>query len=357
MAKRKILLISILITLGAIAFLSGYLLMPEVTEHQTGLLIQRFNKKEPAIVNNDTLLTTPVSSRKILSFTGPSLAGKITAIDKDGNIFEIDTHTLREATVSALKHKEISEVFLSPGGNSIVYSFYEAGNSKKHLYLDIKTSESIEINGEVRSVAFSPDSSQAAYLINNDSGGEILIYKGIDAISQTLKTRIGAATINWPSEDFLSIISYNKSGYGDLFILKSGGILNKIISYQYDLNAKWSSSAEKILFSTKDSGGSDHLFYKDIENNEPVVALNVSANASKCIWVDGENVICGITDQIQLKDEFYQINTTDGSKILVSKPSINLLTKKLSLFPSKNTLFVLNDIDDKLYALTMDKVL
>lgn len=373
MSKRKILISVIFLTLGCIAFLSGYLLvfMNQGIKGQTGSLIQRFNNNhdKPAINSNNALIT-PINSRNIITFSGPSLSGIITAIDEEGNIIEIDTSTLREATISTLNKKELSEVILSPRGDSVFYSFYES-DSKKNLYLKIKTNESGEINGEVRSVAFSPDSSQTAYLINEEGESKILIYKETVNIGQKLKTRINAATILWPSEDFISILTYNKNGYGDLFTLKNNSSLNKIISYQYNLAVRWSSSAEKIVFSAKGKDNLDHLFYKNIKNNESFVNLNTETNASKCVWEDEENIICGITDKIQLKDNFYRINIGDGSKELISEPNINLFAKKISLpvrqaglhvgqvgLPhSGDRIFVLNSIDNKLYALTMDKAL
>ena len=92
-------------------------------------------------------------------------------------------------------------------------------------------------------------------------------------------------------------------------------------------------------------------FYKDIKNNSTIAALEVSTNASKCVRVDEESVVCGITDKTQIKDEFYKINLTDGSKTLVATPDINLLVRELSLSRSGDVLFVLNDIDGKLYSL------
>ena len=234
--------------------------------------------------------------------------------------------------------------------SSIVYSFYDAKNNKRQIYLSFKKNESFEIEGDLKSAAFSPDGSQAVYFVNKPNGGELLISKGVNIIKRALKTRLDAAIVNWPV-NFISLLSYDKDGYGDLFILKDGGELNKILSSQRDLNVKWSPSGEKIVFSVKDTNGSENLFYKDVKSNGAIIALNVSTTASKCVWAYEDDIICGVKNQAQLKDEFYKINLADKSKTLVATPSTNLLTKELALSRLGDTLFILNDLDSILYAL------
>src|SRR3989344_5170966 len=308
--ERKALLASIFITLGTVAFLSGYLLtLGGEPDAQSCSLIQRFNSgNNPGPLEATVPKALPLSSRKFVSFVSLG-SGNIVAIDKNGDIVEIDTDNIREKTLANLGQGGISEALLSPHGD------------------------------------------QAAYLVNNDSGGELLISKGVNIIKRALKTRLGAAVVAWPRDDFVSVISYNKDGYGDLLILKDTGVLNKILSYQYDLSVEWSPLGERVVFSAKDDTGSELLFYKDVMNNGAAVSLDVNSNASKCAWLNEEEVICGIKNQAQFRDEFYKINTADGSKTSVSTPSINLLTKEITLSRSGGTIYVLNEIDSNLYAL------
>ena len=349
--ERKALLASIFITLGTVAFLSGYLLtLGGEPDAQSGSLIQRFNSgNNPGPLEATVPKALPLSSRKFVSFVSLG-SGNIVAIDKNGDIVEIDTDNIREKTLANLGQGGISEALLSPAGDSIIYSYYDAGNNKKQVYFNFKRGESTQIAG-LRSAAFSPHGDQAAYLVNNDSGGELLISKGVNIIKRALKTRLGAAVVAWPRDDFVSVISYNKDGYGDLLILKDTGVLNKILSYQYDLSVEWSPLGERVVFSAKDDTGSELLFYKDVMNNGAAVSLDVNSNASKCAWLNEEEVICGVKNQAQFRDEFYKINTADGSKTSVSTPSINLLTKEITLSRSGGTIYVLNEIDSNLYAL------
>lgn len=355
--ERRILLISILVTIGAIAFLSGYLLMPEKgLNRQIGLVTDRFsNQINTGPSNNKVPGTAPLSSRKFLTFVSSGFE-KIVAVDKNGDIIEIDTVNFREKVLITLKQSNILEALLSPAGNSIIYSFYDTKNDKKHIYLNLSAksgkNESADIAGKMKSAAFSPHGDQAAYLISSEDGGELLITKGANIIKRALKTRLGAALVAWPS-DFISIISYNKDGYGDLFVLKDNGTLNKIISYQYGLNVKWSLSGEKIIFSVKDDTNFEHLFYQNIKNKGSIIDLNTKADASKCLWISEEEIICGIRNKVELKDEFYKISVDDGSKKLILTPNINILIKEMALNRPGNTLFVLNDIDSKLYALKL----
>lgn len=359
MAERKILLISILVTIGAIAFLSGYLLMPEKgLGRQIGLITDRFsNQINTGPLDNKVPETAPLSSRKFISFVSPG-SERIVAADKNGDIVEIDTANFREKIITTLGQKNILEALLSPAGDSVIYSFYDTRNDKKHVYLNLYARDgkekSADIPGNVKSAAFSPRGDQVVYLVSSGDGGELLVSKGVNIIKRALKTRLGVALVAWPS-DFVSIISYNKDGYGDLFVLKDNGALNKIISYQYNLNVKWSLSGEKIIFSVKDDAGFERLFYQDIKNSGAIASLDISADASKCLWVSGDEIICGIRNKVQLKDEFYKISVADGSKKLILTPNANILVKEVVLNRSGDTLFVLNDIDSKLYALNLRK--
>ena len=369
--ERKILKISIFITIGAIAFLSGYLFMPEKElerqtnqnfappnlDRQAGLITERFsNKAEVGSSEIKVPNTLPLSSRKFITFVNQSSdSEKIVAVANNGDIVKIDINNLTEKVIYTGK-TSIAEAILSPTGNSVIYSFYDTGNTKKNIYLNLSAKsgkgESFDIPWNLKSAAFSPYGDQTAYLVSSENGGELLISKGVNVVKQALKTRLGAAIVAWPS-DFLSIISYNKDGYGDLFVLKENGAFNKTISYQYDLNAKWSPSGDKIIFSAKDNNGSDRLFYQDIKNNGAVVALDININASKCVWTNEEKIICGLKNQSQLKDEFYEISAIDGSKKLILTPSANILIKEMALNRAGDTLFALNNIDGKLYVLNI----
>ena len=364
--ERKILLISTLITLGAIAFLSGYLFMPNAELErqtrqnfdqqnlggQTGLITERFNDKvEAGSSENKVPDIVPLSGRKFIAFVNQfSDSKKIVAVTANGEIIEIDLINLTEKVVS-VGQAALMEAVLSPAGDSLIYSFYDTRNNKKQGYLNFKKGESYDIVGNLKSAAFSPYGDQAAYLISNEGGGEeLLIAKDGKIIKQAFKTRLGAAIINWPS-DFISILSYGKDGFGNLFVLKNNGDLNKVLSRQYDLNVKWSPSGERVVFSAKSNDGSAQLFFKDAKNGGAITILGVNTEASKCVWASEEGIICGVKNQLQLKDEFYKISVNDGTKIPASTPSINLLVKDLALNQSGDILFVLNDIDDKLYAL------
>lgn len=382
--ERKFLITSIFTTLGAIAFLSGYLLTPGLLyrsdqysrkdpDNQTGSLVERFNSKiEVGSTEDKVLNTVPLSSRKFLSFVNPFTdSQKIVAIDNSGNIVEIDLATLTEKVVYT-GQASIIEAVLSPTGDSVVYSYYDSGNNKKHAYLNFRQGESVPITGDLKSAAFSPRGDQAAYLISRrsssgtDGGGELLISKGGNIVKRALKTRLGAAVVDWPS-DFISFISYDKNGSGDLFVLKEDNSLNKVLAYQYGLSVKWSPSGEKLVFSTKNSNNSDidpasheslsanRLFYQDIKNSHTAADLEINTDASKCVWSSEEEIICGVKNQTQVKDEFYKIGLNDKTKALVAIPSTNLLTKELILNHSGDALFVLNDIDNRLYVLQLKR--
>ena len=350
MAERKFLIASIFITLGVIAVVSGYLLMSgDNSSRQTGALIERFTAKSVEI--NNTPLIVPLSPRKLVSFVNPfSDSEKIVAMDQNSNIIEINTKAKTEKILVNGEQKNMTDIQLSPKGDSVIYTLNGANNNKKYFYLDLKTGESLEIPGELKSAAFSPDDGRTAYLLNNKDGGEVLVSKGAKVVKQVIKTRLVAAMIDYPS-DFMSLVSYDAKGYGDLFILKESGILNKIISYRPDLAVKWSPSGVKIIFSSKGGSDSDQLFYRSAAANEPDISLDVSVNASKCLWLNEDDVLCGIRNVSSFRDEFYKINTADGSKTLLLTPSINLFIKEMAVNRQGDTLFVLNDLDNKLYAL------
>ena len=156
--ERKFLIISIFITTGAIAFLSGYLLMPEGgLKKQAGLITERFNSKvEVNSSENKTSGTVLLNSRKFITFVNPfSNFKKIVAVANNSDIVEIDTANLTEKVVYT-GQTSIAEAVLSPTGDSIIYSFYDTANTKKWVYLNLKSRESVEIEGNLKSAVFSP---------------------------------------------------------------------------------------------------------------------------------------------------------------------------------------------------------
>lgn len=355
--ERKYFTISIFITLVAIAFLGGYLLMPEhKLDQQTGTFLDRFNKEVEIGLTQDRISdVASLSDRRFISFVSPFTdSQKIVATDNSGNIIEINLATLNEKVIYT-GLTSIVEALLSLTGDSIIYSLYDSGNNKKYTYLNFKKNERREISGDLKSVAFSADGDEIVYLINNGEDGEVLISKNGNIVKRVLKTRLGTGVLAWPSDKFISLISYDKDGYGDLFTLEENGSFNKIISYRKDLNVQWSPSAGKIIFSAKNDSGASRLFYKDPKNNDGLTDLGVNTSASKCVWAGEEEVVCGITSQDRFKDEFYKIKVADGSKTLALTPNINLLIKELVLSHSGDTLFVLNEIDNRLYTLKLQK--
>lgn len=353
--ERKLIITLIFVTLGAIAFLGSYLLVPRFDlNQQTGKFLEKFNNNiEVELTKHSTANIIPLSSRKFISFINPLTdSQKIIAIDNSGKIIEIDL-TIPNEKIIYNSQTIINEVVLSPAGDSLIYSYYDSNNNRKHTYFNFKKNISSDINGRLRAATFSPHGVQQAYILNQSDSGEILIAKGANIIKQVLKTRLEATAIDWPSEEFLSILAYDRDGYGDLFTLKEGKLLNQILSYQNDLEIKWSPSGEKMVFSNKNGGNIYDLFYRDLKNNGVITSLNTNTNASKCIWINEEEILCGVKNQSQAKDEFYKIILADGSKTLLAKPSIYLLTKELALSRSGDVLFVLNDIDNKLYALKL----
>lgn len=349
--RKNLLLFSIFIIFGVITFLSGYLFLPDQIG-QTGLLVERFNNSSIDIKNTVPNIST-VSSRKILSFTGPSLAKTMRAVDKDGDVIEINTDSLKETVISNLGSSNMSNVLLSNNGSAAIYSYYNSKNEKKYFYANLKADELIEIKDNIKSAAFPPEGDELAYILTRGDGGEneLVLTKETIILKKLLKTRLEVATIIWPAE-FLSILTNDKDGYGSLFVLEKDGSLNKLISDQSNLSVKWSPSGKKLVYSTKDENNIDKLFYKNIETNKNKDLT--TAKATNCIWLDDEiNVICGFLNLSLGKYEFYKINIDDGSKTAVATSDVSLIPKEMSISKSGDYLFILNEIDNLLYSLKL----
>lgn len=354
--ERKVLIASILATFGFCSFLLGYFFINQKNAPvQTGSLIDRFNANseiKKAADNPPRIL--PVSSRKLVAFVvPPSNSQKIVAADKSGVIVEISIQDLRETVVEKLKSRELASILLAPSGNSIFYSSYDGGG-KNYFYLDLKEGEPVEMGKNIKSSVFSSYDDQLLYLSGSGEEEALYVLKN-KAVKKILNTRLNNAALSWPSK-FISLLSYgeDKDGYGDLLILEGEGRLNKIISYQKDLTVKWSPSAQKLLFSAKDSSNAHRLYHQEFGKDKGV-DLKISADASRCAWLaDETSVICGITDDSTFRDKFYKINIADRSINIVAAPSTNLITKEIALDRSGSTIFVLNEIDSKLYSLKIE---
>lgn len=355
--ERNFLIVSIFITLGAIAFLSGYLfLMPNSSfdklsasnsGDQSSNFLQRFDDDLTA-TDKPKQNILPLSSREVISFLSyPNDPAKVLMADKDSNIIEVSLSGLREKVIKTFKPETISDVIFSPKGESLIYSSRDIYGDKKYHYLNLKSGDLLKIVGEVKSANFSPDGQQAVYLSSDGDETDLVSLKDGSSPKKLLKTRISEGVVNWPA-DFVSVKSSDADDYDGLFVLKDGDTLNRVLSDQKNLNIKWSPSGKNLLFSNENNG-SNQLFIKNIDTGK-ITDLGFYTEASRCVWLNDETgVICGIKDSSQLKDRIYRINIGDLSKNLIAESNVNLRVGELTINTSGNYLFILNEVDGKLY--------
>lgn len=352
----KLLTTLTVISLSFTAFLGGYLISqkdfhrnPDSTS--TGNILDKFSNTNPnsgsQAGSSETLRL--LSPRSVISPIISKEKDSVIYYEKNsGKVFEVTLKDSREKLVSDVPLANLIKTIWAPSRKEIVSLFYYP-NGNHHKYFSYKTRASIDLGDDIRSLSFSPDSSQIAYFSQNESSQGIFISRPDgSSFKKLLPSRLENMEIYWPLDEWLSFKTETTGG-SELYGLSKNGEVKKILDLSENLEIKWSKNGSKILFSQKVESGIG-LFYKDILS-EFETSLNVSTNASKCDWsIDGKTVVCGVPRSSESGDEIYEIGL-DGTKKLLSSPTTRINTAELFLSGLDDYVVILNDLDNKLYVL------
>jgi len=253
----------------------------------------------------------------------------------------------------------VSEIIFSSDGNSLIVTDNERGDK---FFFDLVNNKKVELNKNIKSVAFSPDGKKIAYHFYDPQTkmGNISISKpdGSDFIN-IFKTRVPELTIMWPKEDLIMFYRSDLKNITDLFVINPDGKdFRKIFESGAIEQINSSSVNNRFLLSTK--GGKENISSLFLINGDDY-SINTGFNfkAKQCdLSFDNSNLICAKGEKIfkiELdKNGFPQnaFSETENKNIIFSDPNFEPINLK---FSSPNYLIFINNKNKNLYSLKMTK--
>lgn len=355
MYSKFILIFLIVVLVGLVLFLGGYLLSPKNQTANLGHL-NRFD--QPQARSEDTapqlrrLSTVRVISpsiaedgRRVLFFEVGS--GKILASDflgKEGSV------------VSGKLLSNLSAAYWAANGYETIIVQNSRGELI-HSYFNVKTGQIQSLHPNLSRPAWSPRHDKIAYLFfdRQTNEGQISISNPDGSVFKNiLPTRLHPLAITWPKEDLISF--YDRAGdEQSLFILEmEGNSLKKILGPVNKLQTLWAPDSSKILASyTKDGGEiASIMSLKD----QTEIRLDLLTSANKCAWsANSVFVYCGAKKADDQLESLYAIDTTTQSAKLLFTPfeteTVNIKNPFFS--PAEDFLIFTNDYDQYLYSISL----
>ncbi len=344
---KKILLITInLMLAGLIVFLGFYYLNEKNNEESVGILgkgslLSQFTStitKDPQIVR--------VSNSNVVSYAISLNGREVLYLNQEGEFIISDLIGKEIVSETQLTNSKALDILWSPATPEMILTTIEGGKLKRTRYNYVENTQS-SLNKGIQDIAFSPKGNRIVYSFYDEK-----TYEGNISISNSdgsrfiniFKTRMPDVTVHWPQE---STIYFYKTPTGeqmvDMFSLDiETKRIENILKDKECLKIAWSPNGDHIIFSTKDSS---YLIYKNLKTKEED-ELPLETTADQCVWSpDNVNIFC------YRNNEFYKIDTIDGSQDSIYKFKAPNEISNLKITPSGNQLFFFNKENGHLYTL------
>lgn len=322
--KERGFLLFLIFSLALTAFLAGYIMLGYETDNKTqsgaGTILDKFDDPELKNAKQETSQNSPflLSDRSVVSVTNSLGGAEVMYFEKNtGKLFEADLVTRAEQTLSNTLLPNFMSAIWSPNKKEVISAFYHPGGIR-HRYHSYETNKTVDLDLNIKSVAFSPDGKLIAYYyynsLNLNEPGRIGISEPDGTyFKKLIDTRIRDLKISWPSQEYIVF----KTPSSDIFLLDLRGDLKKL------------SEAEA-------------------ESNQEI-SLELTTPDSKCVRsIDSVHTFCALPKSPSA-DEIYQINSTDGSRRLITE--LPMLAKNLLLSNLEDYLLFTSVGNEKLYAL------
>ena len=320
MNNQKTLIVLIVILVGLITFLGGY------------LVAQKKNLPQQANISNLNRFSISMTSQKAGTKTMSGLG--------------------RLSNVKALNP------YLSEDGKKIIYSekgtgkFFSTDFSGQSNNV-IQGSPLYDLDPNISGVAFSKNRQKIAYLFfdKNSEEGQISIANPDGTVFKNiLPTRAKQLKLDWANANKISF--YNSTGEDhSLFLLDiETKQIEKILDSLNGLKILWSPDGSKLLYS-----GNNQLSLLDLQTNSSLT-IDLQTEADRCVWtLNSLFVYCGALNN-NLSDNLYHLDVGKKEFGLVFQPSLadKIKIKKPLLSPAEDLLFFVNDIDGYLYRINLD---
>ena len=361
MENKKTLIILMVVAFSLVAFLGGYLISQSGFSGGSafsGNLLQKFEGQTQVTTSSSTLLQNPLvlgSHQAVAPVNSKDSSAVIYYEKSTGRVFQVDLATGEEKLISPNPLPNFLNTIWAPDGKQVVSEFYSP-QSDRFKYYNYNTRKTALLPDGVRSVAFSPGSTQIVYFQNFNSPGIFISQPDGSSFKKFLETRSKDIQLEWPQNDLIAFKVENESDKSwGLMTLTEEGVLSKIIDSAVDLEDRFSPDGTRVLFSYADEMGDTGLTIKDLKTGNGA-DLPFLTSAEKCAWsLDNKTVFCAVPAQSNSgNEEFYKIDTDKMTQEKIkTDASVQVDVKQIFLSNLENYLVFLNGIDGRLYKVSL----
>ena len=229
MSNKNFFLFFFVSCLAITAFLVGYLAADKdfLTNRQDvrGQILDRFN---------ETLKSSPVNGKTQLT-QGPVISfdlkgGRVLYVAQNGQVAEVDIETGTRRIISNAIILNIFRIIWAPNSEYLLYEV-SRNSGNRFIFLNLTTGKQWELDPNIESAAFSPDSSKFAYITRVGEVGTVFIHQSNSSeFKKVAILRAPAIRLTWPKEEVIRLESYSTTGSRVVFGLNMAGQLTTLNS-------------------------------------------------------------------------------------------------------------------------------
>ncbi len=379
MQEKKIIVVLIVITLAASAFVAGFLLFGNAPtrraislsnqDNLSGNLAERFSE------TSGTSQDAADDSSRIRSLSAGQAVSAVSSPDGSvlyyengtGKAFRVNPRTGDSTLISATALPNFLSTAWSKDRKGVISTFRE-GTGVRLRYFNYTTKQSSPLEASARSAVFSPDGSLIAYLrsLDKERGEVVLAQPDGSSQKRILATRIGGLQLTWIDQKHLALYDPDDgSGSAHLLKLSVDGDLAEATKSQLDMEVLWSPDGSRLLLSFFNDDGDLGLYVQRTgEDPEP---LKISGYASHCAWtLDSTAVFCGIpqspvlfgktASKMATPENIYKITISDKISEVVFTPQkgdTRISVENMFLPSLEDMVIFINSFDGKLYGVAL----
>lgn len=278
-----------------------------------------------------------------------------------GSVYNIDFAGNQEK-ISNITIIGLTDALWSPNRDraSVFYLDQEVLKS----FLHIGTSSVISFPRDIKSLSWSPDGKQFAYVIDdqNNSGLLLIIVDALGRNSrEVFKTPIRDAQIQWIHTNtiaFQTAPSGHASGYVFFYSLQNGSFI-KFLGPRFGLSTRWSPDGAHVLVGSTNNQGRQYTFSLLDASGKEAQKMDFITLPEKCAWVNKSEFYCAVPNafpgtavmpddylrgQVATQDRILSFSLDTGdTKLIFSGGAINM--DNLAVTQKKDYLIFLNRLD------------
>ena len=274
-------------------------------------------------------LENKIQEQTLLALTDFSVVSPVINKDQDkillykkdgGSVYAVDFAANKEK-LSNITIVGLTEADWSPARDRAGV-FYLDGDVLKS-FLHIGTSSVLSLPRDIKSLSWSPDGKQFAYVFQTGDQSSLIISDASGKSSkEVFTTPILDAQIQWISADkiaFQTAPSGHAPGFVFIYSLKTG-TFRRFLGPLYGLTTLWSPDASHVLVSTTDPGGKNLIISLYDSSGTNKERLDFLTFPDKCAWLNIKEFYCAIPqqfpDQAILPDEYLRGEVATQDRIL-----------------------------------------